>query len=42
VAKVAQAETFKGTPGQIRQQRIERTGALSLSIIAAVWMIANQ
>jgi len=41
VAKVAEAKTFKGTPGQIRQQRIERIGALSLSIIAAVWMIAN-
>jgi len=41
VAKVAEAKTFKGTPGQIRQQRIERIGAISLSGIAAVWMIAN-
>ena len=41
MAKVAEAKTFKGTPGQIRQQRIERIGAISLSVIGGVWMIAN-
>ena len=41
LAKVVEAKKFSGTPGQIRQQRIERTGAIVISALAAVWMIAN-
>lgn len=41
MAKVVEAKKFSGTPGQIRQQRIERIGAIAISAIAAVWMLAN-
>ncbi len=41
MAKVVEAKKFSGTPGQIRQQRVERAGAIAISAIAAVWMLAN-
>jgi branched-chain amino acid transport system permease protein len=41
VSKAVATKGFKGTPGQIRQQRIERVGAISISFIAAIWMLAN-
>lgn len=33
--------TFKGTPGQIRRERIERIGAIVITLIIAVWVIIN-
>ena len=41
LAKVVEAKKFKGTAGQIRQQRVERIGAIVISALAAVWMLAN-
>jgi branched-chain amino acid transport system permease protein len=41
VAKAAVATKFSGTPGQIRRQRIERIGAITISFGAAFWMLIN-
>jgi branched-chain amino acid transport system permease protein len=41
VAKAAVATKFSGTPGQIRRQRIERIGAIAISLAAAFWMLIN-
>jgi branched-chain amino acid transport system permease protein len=37
----AEIQKFKGTPGQIRRQRIERVGAISITLILAVWIGVN-
>ena len=37
----ATAQKFKGTKGQIRSARIERTGAIVIGAIAFVWILAN-
>lgn len=34
-------QKFKGTPGQIRRQRIERIGAISISLVLAAWILVN-
>jgi len=34
-------QKFKGTPGQIRRQRIERTGAIVISLVLAAWILVN-
>jgi len=34
-------QKFKGTPGQIRRQRIERIGAIVISFILAAWILVN-
>lgn len=34
-------QKFKGTPGQIRNTRIERGGAIVISSIALIWIVAN-
>ena len=41
MAKAAVATKFSGTPGQIRRQRIERIGAIIISLAAAFWMLIN-
>jgi len=41
LAKVAEVQKFKGTPGQIRRQRIERIGAITITLILAIWIIVN-
>jgi len=41
VAKVAELQKFKGTRGQIRRQRIERIGAIVISLVLALWMLVN-
>ena len=41
LAKAVEAKKFSGTPGQIRQQRIERVGAIVISALFAVWMLVN-
>jgi len=41
VAKVAEIQKFKGTRGQIRRQRIERIGAIVISLVLALWMLVN-
>ena len=41
LAKAVEAKKFSGTKGQIRQQRIERSGAIVISAVFAVWMLAN-
>ena len=41
MAAVAEAQKFKGTPGQIRRQRIERIGAITITLILAIWIIVN-
>ena len=41
MAKVAEVQKFKGTPGQIRRQRIERIGAITITLILAIWIIVN-
>jgi branched-chain amino acid transport system permease protein len=41
LAKAVEAKKFSGTPGQIRQQRIERVGAIVISAVFAVWMLVN-
>ena len=37
----ATAQKSKGTPGQIRSARIERTGAIVISAVALIWILAN-
>ncbi|NBY38978.1 MAG: branched-chain amino acid ABC transporter permease [Actinobacteria bacterium] len=37
----ATTQKFKGTPGQIRNARIERAGAIVIGAIALVWILAN-
>jgi len=34
-------QKFKGTPGQIRRQRIERIGAIFISFVLAGWILVN-
>jgi len=34
-------QKFKGTPGQIRRQRIERIGAIFISFVLAAWILVN-
>ncbi|MEY2822748.1 MAG: hypothetical protein RLZZ485_384, partial [Actinomycetota bacterium] len=34
-------QKFKGTPGQIRRQRIERIGAITISFVLAAWILVN-
>ncbi|MEY4104822.1 MAG: hypothetical protein RLZZ478_185 [Actinomycetota bacterium] len=34
-------QKFKGTPGQIRRQRIERIGAITISLVLAAWILVN-
>jgi len=34
-------QKFKGTPGQIRRQRIERIGAIVISLILSAWILVN-
>jgi branched-chain amino acid transport system permease protein len=34
-------QKFKGTPGQIRRQHIERIGAIVISFILAAWILVN-
>jgi len=41
VAKVAELQKFKGTRGQIRRQRVERIGAIIISLVLALWMLVN-
>ena len=41
MAKVAELRKFKGTRGQIRRQRIERIGAIVISLVLALWMLVN-
>ncbi|MFM7948869.1 MAG: branched-chain amino acid ABC transporter permease [Actinomycetales bacterium] len=41
MAKVAELQKFKGTPGQIRRQRIERIGAIVISLVLAAWILVN-
>ena len=41
MAKTAEVQKFKGTPGEIRKQRIERIGAVSISLILGFWMLIN-
>ena len=41
MAKVAELQKFKGTRGQIRRQRIERIGAIVISLVLALWMLVN-
>lgn len=41
MAKVAEIQKFKGTRGQIRRQRIERIGAIVISLVLALWMLVN-
>jgi branched-chain amino acid transport system permease protein len=41
LAKSAEMQKFKGTPGQIRRQRIERIGAIVISFILAAWILVN-
>jgi len=41
LAKVAEAQKFQGTPGQIRRQRIERIGAVVISLVLAAWILVN-
>jgi branched-chain amino acid transport system permease protein len=41
LSAVAETLRFKGTPGQIRRQRIERIGALAITLILAIWIIVN-
>jgi branched-chain amino acid transport system permease protein len=41
VAKAAATTKFTGTPGQIRKERIERIGAVAISLGAAFWMLIN-
>lgn len=41
MAKAAATTKFTGTPGQIRKERIERIGAVAISLGAAFWMLIN-
>ena len=41
MAKSAETQKFKGTPGQIRRQRIERIGAIVISFVLAAWILVN-
>jgi branched-chain amino acid transport system permease protein len=41
LAKVAEVKKFSGTPGEIRRRRIERIGAISISLILAAWILIN-
>ncbi len=41
MAKVAELQKFKGTRGQIRRQRVERIGAIIISLVLALWMLVN-
>lgn len=41
MAKVEEIKKFSGTPGQIRRQRVEKIGAIVISFLAAIWMLAN-
>jgi branched-chain amino acid transport system permease protein len=41
VAKATATTKFTGTPGQIRKERIERIGAVAISLGAAFWMLIN-
>jgi len=41
LAKSAEMQKFKGTPGQIRRQRIERIGAIVISLILSAWILVN-
>ncbi|NDA82203.1 MAG: branched-chain amino acid ABC transporter permease [Actinobacteria bacterium] len=41
MAKSAEMQKFKGTPGQIRRQRIERIGAITISLVLAAWILVN-
>ena len=34
-------QKFKGTPGQVRRQRIERIGAITISLVLAAWLLVN-
>jgi branched-chain amino acid transport system permease protein len=34
-------QKFKGTPGQVRRQRIERIGAITISFVLAAWILVN-
>ncbi|MEY3382501.1 MAG: hypothetical protein RLZZ17_239 [Actinomycetota bacterium] len=34
-------QKFKGTPGQVRRQRIERIGAITISLVLAAWILVN-
>ena len=34
-------QKFKGTPGQIRRQRVERIGAITISLVLAAWILVN-
>ena len=41
LAKVSESKKFTGTPGQVRRQRIEQSGAIVISLLMSVWMLAN-
>jgi len=41
LAQSAEMQKFKGTPGQIRRQRIERIGAIFISFVLAGWILVN-
>lgn len=41
MANAAATTKFTGTPGQIRKERIERIGAVVISLGAAFWMLIN-
>ncbi|MBM3720091.1 MAG: branched-chain amino acid ABC transporter permease, partial [Actinobacteria bacterium] len=41
MAQSAEMQKFKGTPGQIRRQRIERIGAIFISFVLAGWILVN-
>lgn len=41
MAKAAATTKFTGTPGQIRKEKIERIGAVAISLGAAFWMLIN-
>jgi len=41
LAKVSESKKFTGTPGQLRRQRIEQSGAIVISLLMSVWMLVN-
>jgi len=41
LAKTVEGMQFKGTRGQIRQQKIETTGAIIVGALLTLWIIAN-
>jgi branched-chain amino acid transport system permease protein len=41
LAKATDVKKFTGTPGQIRRQRIEQSGAIVITLLMSVWMLAN-